>query len=92
MEKSLKVLSKSGSHPPKDVIFKTIINITIVDLKKDTSESMFQFTKRYELYIKAIITTIDDETAIMLSVAYTNKLKYNVLYNSTIESLIQSLI
>lgn len=72
--------------------FTTIDGDKVISLKKYTSESMFQFGKRVELYTKAINKGIDDDKAIMLSISYTNKLKYNVTYNTLLESDIKSIV
>lgn len=58
----------------------------VILLKKYKYESIVQFVKRIEIYNKAINKSIDNDKAIMLSVAYTNKLKYNIKYNSLVEN------
>ena len=76
----------------KELLYTLINNNSIVYLNKDISESMSQFIKRNEFYIKAKNNNIDDDKAITLSVLYTNKLKYNVIYNDNIELIVNNVI
>lgn len=72
--------------------FKTIFDNTVVSLQKNVNESLYQFTRRHEFYIKALKLNIDSDTAATMSVAYSNKLKYNVEYNASLEFNIKHII
>jgi hypothetical protein len=66
--------------------FQIIDENNIVTIQKYRYESFEQFAKRTEFYLKAKKAKIEEDRAVTLSVAYINKLKFNVIYNSKLES------
>lgn len=77
----------------KSTNYKIIDGNSILQITKNTNESILQFTKRIEVFLKYVasgenLTEHDDDMATMLSTAYTNKLKYNLTYNGKLETLL----
>lgn len=71
--------------------FKIIDGNSVVFLTKAKTDSIDQFIKKTSFYLKAK-NNIDDSMATMMSMAYINKLKYNLTYNINLESKIQLIL
>lgn len=71
--------------------FKIIEDNYLIIMIKNSNESMDQFFKKIECYIKAKKEKINDDNIIMLSTAYLNKIKYKVQYNYKLESLLSTI-
>jgi len=64
----------------------------LIAIHQTISESHELFDKRIVFYAKALMLNLEDDIIVALSNAYSNKLKYNVMYIQAVEDEISRVI